>query len=184
LQLGIGLSWSASGLVNNPGLETCTYRADSKAGEEFRKITNCPDDKDIPLSLDSTSDTPSCNHWSQSCFGGGLLMNPILDGNEVLTSITLGSLEDLGYTVDYAQAEPITDENFSSECKCGADVGLTSSSEFSYQLTLSSVERANAETSVQALLAQETWDAAIQRDETKSAALVKDEFGNLHSIIL
>eukprot|EP00122_Pirum_gemmata_P007223 Pgem_evm1s6624 len=50
-----------------------------------------------------------CGHWDEQILGNEV-MTPIIDDNQVISNITIASLEDLGYIVDYSQAELITPE--------------------------------------------------------------------------
>lgn len=47
----------------------------------------------------------SCSHWDEAILGHEL-MSPVLNyGKNYLSKITIGGLADLGYAVDYAQAD-------------------------------------------------------------------------------
>jgi Leishmanolysin len=93
----------------------CFYRGDSIAGREYRAISGCVDA--VPLE-ESTSGS-DCSHWEEFCFDNEL-MTPFLNstGNPI-SRVTVGSLEDLGYTVDYSGADNYT--TFNPACKCNRD---------------------------------------------------------------
>ena len=48
----------------------------------------------------------------------GELMTPLISGNNQLSRITIGSLEDLGYTVDYTKADPYTTADLGTAPGC------------------------------------------------------------------
>jgi hypothetical protein len=47
------------------------------------------------------------SHWRESVFANELMTGFIGGGGNPLTGMTIGSLQDLGYSVDYASAEPL-----------------------------------------------------------------------------
>ncbi|MEJ2666589.1 MAG: Ig-like domain-containing protein [Deinococcales bacterium] len=63
--------------------------------------------------LDSSGNTiPGCgagtedSHWREAVFGNELMTGWLSFGSDPLSRMTIGSLQDLGYAVDYAQADP------------------------------------------------------------------------------
>ena len=147
MQLGIGRLWNTFDLTNNPNSATCAYKSDTLAGAAFREITGCPAGTDIPLEgLINPGDIAgftTCTHWSNDCFGEQLLMNTNPTADAVFDKITVGSLADLGYTVNDRETDDITDTNFSPECMCnGASAPLESN--FRYKIPLSDEARARA----------------------------------------
>ena len=52
---------------------------------------------------DGTADS----HWRESVFGNELMTGFIGSGGNPLTGMTIGSMQDLGYSVDFASAEPL-----------------------------------------------------------------------------
>ena len=53
------------------------------------------------------------SHWSEECLGNELMTGVLDFGQNPLSRITIASLEDFGYEVDYDGAEP-----FSPSCTC------------------------------------------------------------------
>lgn len=97
--LGIGTLWDTKGLVGSV-LDGCPYSG-SKASEEFEALSGCPT---IPIDL--SGGVEGCYHWSEACLGKEL-MTPFIDegtGNP-FSRISIASLEDIGYTVDYSSAD-------------------------------------------------------------------------------
>lgn len=71
----------------------------ANALREYRSIFAQPNAPGVPL--DATT-----AHWSEEVFDGEL-MTPIAEyGREYISRVTIGALDDMGYTVDYAAAEP------------------------------------------------------------------------------
>lgn len=90
--LGFGILWGSKGLINaTNGSQGCKYTG-SKASAEFTAVSGC---RDLPN---------SCGHWDENCFGREL-MTGALDLTNVVSRITIASMEDLGYDVDYSYAD-------------------------------------------------------------------------------
>jgi hypothetical protein len=51
-----------------------------------------------------TADT----HWREATFGYELMTGYISSADNAMTGMTIGALQDLGYAVSYAPAEPLT----------------------------------------------------------------------------
>ena len=112
--LGIGTLWDFKDLIENDNTANCRYLANSRAAEEFRAISGCPSDFSIPIQ------PTSCSHWDRECFGDNELMRPSVSSSTILSRITLGSLQDLGWEIDLSTADPLSESDFSSECMCSA----------------------------------------------------------------
>jgi hypothetical protein len=133
-QLGVGILFDtdvyelATQNVLNPGgvqqpSGTCFYRGDTEAAKRFQDISGCPSGTEIPM-------TDSCGHWSEDCFQDSELMGPF--GGEALSEITVGSLEDLGFEVDYSQADRMYKSDLAPKCRCN-ERGLMEMSEMGGQ---------------------------------------------------
>jgi hypothetical protein len=60
-----------------------------------------------------------CSHWDEQCLTNELMTGIInYGGPNPLSRITIGSLEDLGYTVDYSTADTFTAANLGTGCAC------------------------------------------------------------------
>ena len=71
----------------------------ANALREYRSLFVQPSAPGVPL--DATT-----AHWSEAVFDGEL-MSPIAEsGREYISRVTIGALDDMGYMVDYAAAEP------------------------------------------------------------------------------
>lgn len=83
-------------------------RANTRASSEFRAIAGCADDNArAPLEA-------NCAHWNDDCFQRTELMGPF--GGPSLSRITIGSLQDLGFQVDYGQADFLNPSRLDSNC--------------------------------------------------------------------
>jgi hypothetical protein len=92
---GIGTLWERNGLRADGSRE---YASGTKAADEWRAI-GCSG----PLPVDAAG-----GHWDEKCLATELMTPKSANGQETLSRITIGSLEDLGYKVDYNQADIFT----------------------------------------------------------------------------
>lgn len=107
--MGVGTLWDEYGLVSKSG-GSCSYTSSSFATREFQSITGC--NFAVPVNQGD------CAHWARDCFGGEELMGPVESSNSALSKITLGSLQDMGYQVDYSKADFTNGAFFQSRCQC------------------------------------------------------------------
>lgn len=108
--LGIGTLWENNGrnLVNT---KNDTYVADSYAGSAYGDLTGTFTPTAVPLSKDKDSAGNFIyGHWSETVFGNELL-TPEAEGAGVkipLSQLTIASLRDIGWNVNYGAAEPFS----------------------------------------------------------------------------
>ncbi len=108
--LGIGTLWENDGrnLVNT---KNDTYVADSYAGSVYGDLTGTFTPTAVPLSKDKDSAGKSIyGHWSEAVFGNELL-TPEAEGAGIkipLSQLTIASLRDIGWNVNYGAAEPFS----------------------------------------------------------------------------
>jgi hypothetical protein len=101
--LGFGLRpiWESFGLLE---VDKSVYKG-GQANEEWTKISGCS----IPSSTVPLNDTL---HWSEACLGDELMTaifpDPVSGRIPPLSSITIGSMADLGYSVNFDCADPYT----------------------------------------------------------------------------
>jgi len=93
----------------SPGGYSCSYGAHTEASKRFESISGCPSGTSIPM-------TDTCGHWSHACFSTSELMGPY--GGDSLSELTIAGLQDLGYDVDYSQADPLTRNDLTPMCRC------------------------------------------------------------------
>jgi Leishmanolysin len=118
-QSGIGTLWVR---FKAAGLEVfdCPYKGD-RANAEYRAITGC---SRVPTE-DGGGDGTACSHWEDTCLRSELMTGSPNRGDNPLSRITIGSLEDIGYTVDYSPAGNYTRDHVDPDCLCdGSDQSL------------------------------------------------------------
>ncbi len=103
--LGIGTIWSDQRLVQQVGNEyRFTGRNAVAQYDALFGVTTAY----VPVEAGGGSGTAG-SHWSDSVFGNELMTGYINVGvMNPLSRVTIGSLQDLGYTVNYAAADPYT----------------------------------------------------------------------------
>jgi hypothetical protein len=99
--LGIGTLWVNNGLYINGSGE---YKTGTRADQEWKAI-GCSGP--LPVELDGGSGTANA-HWDETCLRKELMTGYISLSGMPISKITLGSLEDMGYKVDFNQADPFT----------------------------------------------------------------------------
>jgi len=99
--LGIGSLWSTFGLASN-GQYTGQYGL-----EAYRELSGDASATFVPVETGGGSGTAG-KHWSEAVFGNELMSPNMTGTSNPLSLLTIAALRDLGYTVDYAQADPYT----------------------------------------------------------------------------
>ena len=98
--LGIGTLWSTLHLTAGSGSQYIgqgalnAYHQLGAGGASF-----------VPLETSGGSGTAGV-HWSEAAFGNELMTGFISGAPDPLSILTIGALQDLGYTVNYAAADP------------------------------------------------------------------------------
>lgn len=105
--LGIGTLWSAHDLLQAEGTSTVTYLG-------VRGTQGCLESNGLPVcgggvpvennGVPGTTDS----HWRETTFRSELMTGFVNQGGMPLSAITVGSLQDLGYTVNPFAADPYT----------------------------------------------------------------------------
>lgn len=103
----------------------CPYSLNSSATREWQSISGCNDGAPTETSFPG-SPGRQCSHWDETCMREEI-MTPTVEGDLHLSRITIGALEDIGYRVDYSEADVYTAENLSPSCLCSAN-GISSRS--------------------------------------------------------
>ena len=131
--LGVGPFWTLEyirssfkplGLVKNLFTDSPIY-VGRYALAEYRKLA--PGAIGVPLESGGGGGTRAA-HWSEAVFGNEL-MTGYLSSTMPLSRVTLGALQDLGYSVNYAKADP-----FALPKPTVAAAGLTTSNGLSTRL--------------------------------------------------
>ena len=111
--LGIGTQWYNIGVVG-PG-NFCPYLG-THANSEYQTLTGCAN---IPTELDGGGAT-RCSHFDEECLDNELMTGYInSDKENLLSRLTVATLEDLGYQVNYAEADDFGSLNIPAQCRCG-----------------------------------------------------------------
>lgn len=101
--IGIGTIWDDKGLlVGCPTANPIFLGARAKA--EFGVLTS-GDAAPVPVANTGGPGT-RCGHWRESVFGHELMTGFLNSGSNPVSKMTIASLEDLGYEVNYAAADP------------------------------------------------------------------------------
>jgi hypothetical protein len=105
--LGFGILWGSKNLTKVVS-GNCEYTG-AKAIAEYRNLTGCGK---IPT---------TCGHWKEDCLNREL-MTSSLDANAAISIVTIASMVDLGYEVDYSSADSFSkiDITFSCLLQCPA----------------------------------------------------------------
>jgi hypothetical protein len=127
--LGIGPFWSLEyirssfkplGLVTNLNTDQPLYIG-ANALAEYRKLA--PGAVGVPLESGGGAGTRAA-HWSESVLGDEL-MTGYLSDTMPLSRITVGALQDLGYSVNYAKADPYSLPTPKPPVAAASSTGLT-----------------------------------------------------------
>lgn len=101
--LGIGTIWRMKKLVAGSGTTTPTFIG-ANAAREYGILTGKGDE---PVPVESSGGTGTAeSHWDELVFRTELMSGFISSASNPLSRMTVASLQDLGYTVNLAAAEP------------------------------------------------------------------------------
>jgi Leishmanolysin len=127
--LGFGILWNNKGLVRRVTNTTCTYTG-KIATAEFTTLTGC------------TQIPNTCGHWDEYCMGREI-MTSVVDVTNVISRVTIASMEDLGYEVNYGDAEPYSDVEINILCLIGCKTrrlsGVNDTSKVNDPLNITSI---------------------------------------------
>jgi hypothetical protein len=100
--LGIGTIWSQKGLLSGAGTSNPTFTG-AAAKAEFGKLKGTGPAA-VPVENTGGAGTRD-SHWRESVFRNELMTGFVGAANNPLSRMTVGSLQDLGYVVDFKAAE-------------------------------------------------------------------------------
>lgn len=106
--MGIGTLWKADGLIDvNNGV----YNANTHAGEVYGEMQGLKVPKAIPITT-GVGEGSDFSHWQEEVFGNELMTSNGEDPSvhEPLSTMTIASLEDIGWNVNYGAAETYPDD--------------------------------------------------------------------------
>jgi hypothetical protein len=103
--LGIGTIWDDKGLLKGASTSNPTFGGKT-AIKEYRKLRGAgAGSKRVPV--ENTGGPGTANsHWRETIFRNELMSGFIADPGNPLSRVTVGSLQDIGYTVNLDAAEP------------------------------------------------------------------------------
>jgi len=101
--LGIGTLWSDLGLIQGSGSNNPEFTG-ANAMREYAALTNLPDPQFVPLANTGGGGTRE-GHWRESVFDTELMTGYVDIGQMPLSKLTVASLQDIGYQVDYNKAD-------------------------------------------------------------------------------
>ena len=106
-QLGLGTLWNDIGLTQGSS-PPCSYNSETKAANEWRCLSGCSNT--VPIY--------PCGHWSEECLRREIMLPSLSRTRNPVSSITVASLEDLGYLVNYDGADRFTSDDILPACRC------------------------------------------------------------------
>ena len=92
----------------------CSPYRGANAIREFTALLGCGADTPPPMQ------NPGCGHWDEPCLNREV-MTPFIEpaGNSnPFSRLTIAAMEDVGYVVDYTQADPLPAGDLGSGCVC------------------------------------------------------------------
>jgi hypothetical protein len=93
----------------------CDYSG-SNANKEFTAVSGC--NSPVPIERHGGNGT-ACGHWDEECMGRELMTGYAAStGANPLSRITIGTLQDMGYQVDYSKADPFSRSDLATWCTC------------------------------------------------------------------
>jgi len=101
--LGIGTIWERKGLLKDAGESTVRF-VGKNARREYGKLVK-KKAADVPVENTGGPGTAD-GHWRESVFRNELMSGFIAAPDNPLSRLTVASLQDMGYEVDLAKAEP------------------------------------------------------------------------------
>ena len=103
--LGFGTVWVQQGLIASAGTSNPRF-VGAQATAEYDRVFRSTE-PNVPV--ENVGGTGSAgSHWRESKFGNELMSSVIGAGSNPLSRVTVAALADMGYQVDFGQADPFT----------------------------------------------------------------------------
>jgi subtilisin-like proprotein convertase family protein len=102
--LGFGTNWDELGLRQGAGTVNPTFTG-ANAMREFGTLSGGSATRAVPLANVGGPGTRDA-HWREAVFGNELMTGFLNDGPNPLSRLTIAALQDMGYEVSYAAADP------------------------------------------------------------------------------
>jgi Leishmanolysin len=116
--LGVGTVWGLKKLLKGAGTQNPTFSGQAAIAEYKALRGGTGSLKKVPVENTGGSGTAD-SHWRETVFRSELMSGFIAGAGNPLSRLTVGSLQDLGYTVDPGAAEPYTLPNLQSLAERG-----------------------------------------------------------------
>ena len=101
---GLGTIWQSRGLLSGATTSTPTF-----TGSAARQAYVLAGGANAPVPVEGGGGAGTANaHWRESVFRSELMTGFIVGAPNPLSRVTIGSLQDLGYVVDYGTADPFS----------------------------------------------------------------------------
>ncbi len=104
--IGIGTIWPRLGLLQGAGTINPTFTG-PRAMQEFAALTGSATPVPVPVANTGGVGTRDA-HWREAVLGNELMTGFLNAGVNPISKVTVGSLQDLGYQVNFAAADPYT----------------------------------------------------------------------------
>ncbi|HXT15687.1 MAG TPA: leishmanolysin-related zinc metalloendopeptidase [Gemmatimonadaceae bacterium] len=110
--LGIGTMWTTLGLLQNQSTSSVvndTYFSGTAAVAAFNQVGGATYTLGQKVPVENTGGSGTINaHWRESVLRNELMTGFLNSGTNPLSVVTIGSLQDLGYSVNMAAADPLS----------------------------------------------------------------------------
>lgn len=115
--LGIGTLWSplSTGICAEPAAAGSPTFTGAAAVTEWTTLKGGTPSGNVPIE-DAGGPGTQCGHWDEETFFTELMTGFLNTSADALSRLTIGSLKDLGYTVDLSKAEPYSLPSCSPNC--------------------------------------------------------------------
>ena len=109
LQYGISAStWKARGLIDNLN-PPCSYKLASAASTEWQIMSGCVNTS-VPIENDGRAGTV-CSHFDEQSLTSELMTGFVRGAVPILSRLTVATLDDIGYEVNYEAAQDFSGVN-------------------------------------------------------------------------
>lgn len=176
--IGIGTLWEFNGIAG-PDSEDCPYSG-AAANGAYSLISgnSCP----VPTELDGGGGT-RCGHWDESCLQSELMTGYLSAEVQPLSMITIGSLQDMGYSVDIYQADLFDAEDLGS-CPCDGEARALNEEKARRKLSRKLMDAVHEKASTVFAAQEVPNDIPTGLGFKNAAVFVVEEDGELYSVVV
>ena len=104
--LGFGTLWARMGLIAGSGTDNPQFSG-TKAAQEYSKLSGGTTNATVPLA-NTGGDGTREGHWRELVFGDELLTGFLSGSHRPISRVSIAAFEDMGYQVNYAEADPFS----------------------------------------------------------------------------